>query len=482
MRPFAVLGPCALLAGCMMGPNYQRPPVDAPKAFLNEPQKTAAAANLEWWKAFDDPVLEQLIAEALANNKDVKIAAANVQRAAGVVTTTRSPLFPQVNYQASAGRYRLSDQTIATLPAGISNPTDLYQVSAGASWEIDLWGRIRRLTESAQAGLFATEEARRGVVLTLVALVATDYLRLRGLDAQLAMARSARDAYAESLRLMEVKFQYGRVSQMNVEQARASLETAEAQIPLIRRDIAILEDALSILLGRNPGTIPRGKDIFAVALPEVPAGLPSELLERRPDILQSEQQLVAANAQIGAAKALYFPTISLTGALGTSSTDLDNLFGGSTRSWNFVGNIIGPIFTGGAISGQVQQAEAGRDAALLAYQKAIQQSFADVEDALINRRELAEQVAAQERLVTALRGYEQFAQTLYDGGRESYTTVLQAQQQLFPAQLTWASGRAALCITTVDIYKAMGGGWIDSADKLTGIERTGSNPPSAAAR
>jgi multidrug efflux system outer membrane protein len=462
-----------LLAGCLMGPDYQRPRIDAPDAFLYEPQATAAVANVAWWNEFDDPVIEQLITEALANNRDVKIAAANVQRAAGVVTSTRSPLFPQFSYQATGGRYKLSDQTTIALPANITNPTNYYQVFAGASWEIDLWGKVRRQTEAAQADLLATEEARRGVILSLVASVVTDYLRLRGLDEQLAMAERTRTTYAESLRLMELKFQYGRASEMNVEQARARYETAAAEIPSIRRDIAILEDALSILLGRNPGAIPRGKNIFALVLPAVPPGVPSDLLERRPDILQSEQQLIAANAQIGAAKAQYFPTISLTGDLGTASTDLRKLFSGPTRLWHYAGNVVGPIFTGGLIYGQVQQSEAAHDAALLSYQQAIQQAFADVDDALVSRTELTEQVAAQERLVKALRAYSRFAQALYDGGRESYTTVLQAEEQLFPAELNWAAAQAALCVTTVDIYKAMGGGWVDTADKYTAVGANG---------
>ena len=461
-----------LLAGCVMGPDYHRPPVDTPDAFLYEPQATATTADLSWWKEFDDPVIEQLITEALANNKDVKIAAANVQQAAGVVTSTRSPLFPQFSYQATGGRYKFSNQATTALPSNITNPTDFYQVFAGASWEIDLWGRVRRLTESAQANLLATEQARRGVILSLVASVATDYLRLRGLDEQLVMAERTRTTYAESLRLMELKYRYGRVSEMNVEQARARYETAAAQIPLIRRDIAILQDALSILLGRNPGAIPRGKDIFALTLPAVPPGLPSDLLERRPDLLQTEQQLVAANAQIGAAKAQYFPTISLTGTFGNASVDLNNLFSGPTRVWHFAGDIVGPIFAGGLIYGQVKQAEAVHDAALLAYQQAIQRAFADVDDALISRTELAEQVAAQERLVKALRGYARLAQYLYDGGREPYSTVLQAEEQLFPAELNWAAAQAALCVTAVDIYKAMGGGWVDTAAKFTEVEST----------
>jgi multidrug efflux system outer membrane protein len=456
----------------MIGPDYKRPAIDAPKAFQYEAKAAAETANVDWWKQFGDPVLEQLVTEALANNKDIKIAAANVEQAAGVLTSTRSPLFPQFNYQGTAGRYRLSTDGTTAVPSGISNPTNFYQVFAGASWEIDLWGRIRRQTESAQASLLATEEARRGVILSLVASVATDYLRLRGLDEQLVMAKNTLASYAESLRLMELKFKYGRVSQMNVEQARARYETAAAQIPQIRRQIAIVQDALSILLGRNPGAIPRGLDIFALALPDVPAGLPSDLLERRPDLLQTEQQLVAANALIGAAKAQYFPSISLTGTFGNASVDLSSLFSGPTRTWHFAGNIAGPIFTAGLIAGQVQQAEAATSAALLAYELAIQKAFADVDDALASRQELMEQVAAQERQVGALRAYVDLAQKLFDGGRVPYSTVIQAEEQLFPAELNWALARAELCVSFVDLYRAMGGGWVDVAGELTETQVT----------
>jgi multidrug efflux system outer membrane protein len=474
-RNAAIAFVTALLAGCMMGPDYHRPAIDTPGAYLYEPKEAAATADVDWWKQFGDPVLDELIADALANNKSVKIAAANVAQAAGVVTTTRAPMFPQVNYQADAARLRLSQSSTTPLPSGLSNPTNYYQALAGVSWEIDLWGRIRRQTEAAEANLLATDEARRGVILSLVASVADNYLALRGLDEQLFTATRTQESYAESLRLMQLQFKYGRVSEMNVEQARSRYETASAQIPQVRREIAQRQDALSILLGRNPGPIARGKTVFQLALPPVPAGMPSELLERRPDLLQAEQQLIAANAQIGAAKALYFPTISLTAAFGTSSTDLNNLFKGPARTWNYAGSIVGPIFTAGAISGQVAQAEAGQQAALLAYEQAIQNAFADVDTALSARQELGVQVAAQERLVKALRGYEHLARALFDGGRAPYSTVLQAQEQLFPAELDYATAQAQLLASLVDIYKAMGGGWIDAADKLT------SAPPSQAA-
>ncbi|HRF72624.1 MAG TPA: efflux transporter outer membrane subunit, partial [Accumulibacter sp.] len=458
---------CCLIAGCMIGPDYRRPEIAAPGAYLYEPKQTAATANVEFWKQFDDPVLDALIAEALANNKNVKIAAANVEQAAGVLTSTRSPLFPQLNYQGSAARERFSQGGLDKLPAGIANPTNAYQLLAGASWEIDLWGRVRRLTESAQASLLASDEARRGVILSLVASVASGYLQLRGLDEQLVMAQRTLASYAESLRLMELKFKYGRVSQMNVEQAKARYQTAAAQLPRIRRDIALTEDALSVLLAKSPSRIPRGKGIFEQTLPPVPPGVPSELLERRPDLLQAEQQLIAANALIGAAKAQYFPTISLTGALGTASTDLSNLFTGPARAWSYAGALAGPIFTGGAVAGQVAQAEAAQQAALLSYELAIQSAFADVDNALISRETLIDQVAAQAQLVDALRGYSRLAQLLFDGGRAPYSTVLQAEEQLFPAELDWAAAQAQLCVSLVNIYKAMGGGWVTAADKLT---------------
>ena len=468
---------CGALAGCVVGPDYQRPGIAAPAAYLYEPKQAAATADLEWWKRFGDPVLDDLIAEALARNRTVKIAAANVEQAAGVLRSTRSPLYPQLGYQAGAGRDRFSENGTTSLASGTANPTNVYTALAGASWEIDLWGRVRRLSEAAQASLLATEEARRGVVLTLVANVATAYLQLRGLDEQLAMAERTQRTYAESLRLMELKFKYGRVSEMNVEQARARYQTAAAQIPRVRRDIALVEDALSILLARNPAPIPRGKPIFEMAIPAVPTGLPSDLLERRPDLLQAEQQLIAANAQIGAAKAQYFPTISLTGALGSASTDLSNLFKGPTRTWNYAGSIVGPIFTGGAIAGQVAQAEAAQRAALLFYEQAIQNAFADVDNALVTRATLEEQVAAQEKLVKALRGYSRLAQLQFDGGRAPYSTVLQAEEQLFPAELEWAAARAQLCASLVGIYKAMGGGWVAAADKLTAPPATVASSP-----
>lgn len=458
-----------LVAGCMVGPDYTRPAVDAPKVFIYEPKDAADTANTQWWKQFNDPVLDGLIAEALANNLNVKVAAANVEQAVGVLTQTRSALFPQVGYDGTGGRAR-STEVGATpeLARFIPNPQTSYQALLTASWELDLWGRIRRLSESARASLLATDEARRGVILSLVASVASNYLTLRGLDEQLVISNQTLGAYGESLRLFKLQFQYGQISQMNVSQVASQYETAAAQIPQIESQIAQTENSLSVLVGRNPGPIPRGKSIYELALPAVPAGVPSDLLTRRPDLLQAEDTLIAANAQIGAARALYFPTISLTGQGGTASSSLSNLFTGPSRVWAYAGSLVGPIFTFGAVSGQVAQSEAGQRSALYSYQYSIQNAFADVESSLVASQKLQQQQAAQERLVAALSDYARLATLQYNGGYTSYTTVLQAEQSLFPAQLALASLRASVFSSSVNIYKAMGGGWIVDADKLTG--------------
>jgi multidrug efflux system outer membrane protein len=453
----------------MVGPDYVKPAVDTPRAFIYEPKDAADTVNTTWWKQFDDPVLDALIAEALVNNQNVKVAAANVEQAAGVLTQTRSGLFPQLGYNGAGGRARVTESTeTPALSAGIPNPQTSYQALLSASWEIDLWGRIQRLSEAARANLLATDEARRGVILSLVSSVASNYLTLRGLDEQLAISKRTLGAYGESVRLYGLQFQYGQVSQMQVSQVQSQYETAAVQIPLLESQIAQTENALSVLIGRNPGPIPRGKSIYQLLLPSVPAGLPSALLERRPDLRQAEDTLIAANAQIGAAKALYFPAISLTGALGTSSFALNNLFTGPARVWSYAGQLAGPIFTFGAVSGQVAQAEAAQQAALYNYRYSIQNAFADVENSLVANQKLIEQQAAQQRLVDALSSYARLAKLQFDGGYTSYTTVLQAEQSLFPAELQLASLRASVFASSVNIYKAMGGGWVVEADRMTG--------------
>ncbi|WP_319524352.1 efflux transporter outer membrane subunit [uncultured Desulfosarcina sp.] len=459
MRRLMVLSIVLLIAGCTVGPDYVKPVVDVPPVFNNGDHSAQQAANVAWWKQFNDPALDALIAEALANNRDVKIALANIDQAAAVFTQSRSTLYPQIGYGGSGTRERASETDAARLYTYLSNPRTSYQALASASWELDLWGRIRRLSEAARAELLATEAAWQGVILSLVSSVATSYIQLLGLDAQFQVAERTLATYAESLRIFETRFKYGQVSEMTVVQARSQYETAAAAIPQFQSQIKQAENALSILLGRNPGTIQRQGTLHELKMPPVPAELPSDLLTNRPDIRQAEEGLIAANANIGAARALYFPTISLTGAFGFASSDLSDLFKGSSRAWNYAGSLTGPIFMGGAIKSGVKQTEAAREAALWAYEKTIQSAFADAENALIAQRQLVEQVRIQERLVAANSEYVRLAHLQYDGGYVPYSTVLQAEQQLFPSELNYAQTRATLLSSLVTVYKAMGGGW-----------------------
>ncbi len=471
-----------LLAACTVGNDYQRPAVDAPAQFrFAKPlpgaadrvatMETSAAArevNRDWWRQFGDPVLDDLIVQALSGNRNLRVALANVDQAAGVLAQTRSAFFPQLGYQGQAARQRASRLGANPIPSGSPNTADALSALLVASWEIDLWGRLRRASEAAQANLLAAQDVRRGIMVTLVAQVATAYIQLRGLDEQYDIALRTRQTYAASLDLFKLQFRHGVVSRMAIAQAESALETATAQIPLIELQRAQTENALSVLLGRNPGPIVRGKSILEMTLPVVPAGLPSDLLEQRPDLRASEQQLVAANARVGVAKAAYYPDISLTGALGQSSAQLSDLFKGPARTWSFGAGLTGPIFTAGAIAAQVAQAEAAQRAAIENYQIAIQNAFADVDDALVARAKLVEQNEAQARLVLSLSDYSHLARLQYTGGYTPYFTVLQAEQQLFPAQLSWAGTRAQLLASMAALYQASGGAWVTAAESLVG--------------
>jgi len=301
---------------------------------------------------------------------------------------------------------------------------------------------------------------------------------LRGLDDQLRIANDTLKTYQESVRIFELQNRYGQVSGMTVQQARSQYETAAAQIPQIEVQIAQTENALSIFLGRNPGPIERGVALSELKMPAIPAGLPSDLLARRPDVLQAEQNLVAANAQMGAAKALFFPSISLTGSAGWASEELSTLFLGPSKLWSYAGNVTGPIFTGGNILGQFRQSQASREASVFAYQQAVQSAFADTENALISRKKILEQLGAEQRKVAAFREYERLAELQYNGGYTPYLTVLNAQQELFPAELQAVQVNAASFIAVINLYKALGGGWIAKGEALT-IPKEAAKPQSS---
>jgi multidrug efflux system outer membrane protein len=459
------------LSGCMLGPNYSRPAVQAPPTFRFADADAKDLANTAWWEQFNDPVLNDLIRIALAENKDVKIAAARIEEFMGRFATTRSQLFPQIQGNGSATREQLSRRAgAAGVPPGADSRLTLYDLNLSATWEIDVWGRIRRLTEAARADLLATEEGRRATILTLVASVATAYVSLLDLDQRLATVRSTATSRGESLRLFDLRFRNGVISELELAQNRSEHEAALAQIPPLENAIAQQENALSVLLGRNPGPIPRGANLANLQLPGIPAGLPSDLLERRPDLRQAEQTLVAANARIGAARALYFPTISLTGLLGGVSTQLSNLFNGAARTWAFAGAATVPVFTAGGIAGVVQQSEAQQQQALLSYQRAIQTAFREVEDSLIAQQKIREQLTAQGRQVEALRRYSRLARLRYEGGFTSFFEVLDAERSLFDVELAYVPTQGAVYASLIDLYKAMGGGWVVTAERLTAAQ------------
>ncbi|WP_236721937.1 efflux transporter outer membrane subunit [Pseudomonas frederiksbergensis] len=455
------------LSGCVLGPDYARPKIDSPQSFRFEQKDASNLANSAWWEQFHDPVLNNLIAVALQENKDVRIAAARVEQFRGQFETTRSQLFPQVGAGVSAERQRASQVGPQPLPSGIGPVFNQYQASLSVSWELDLFGQLRRQTEAANANLLASEEGRRATILSLVASVASSYINLRDLDRQLAITNATIASRAGAVKVFTQRFSGGAVSQMELAQSQSEYEAALATMPQIQIQIAQQENALSVLLGRNPGPILRGRELAELTPPVVPGGLPSDLLERRPDLLAAEQNLVAANALIGAARAEYFPSISLTGLLGSLSGESSKLFTGPARVWSYAANLGMPIFTAGGIAGQVKQAEAQQQQALFQYQKSIQVAFQEVDDALITLQKSREQLVTQNRQVDALRTYARLARLRFDGGYTSYIEVLDAERSLFSAELNYTQTQGAVFVSLVNLYKAMGGGWVVKAEQMT---------------
>ena len=466
--PMAALLPLAalLLAGCaVLGPDYQRPALETPARYLYASAEAADLANTAWWRQFQDPVLDELIDQALARNPDLRVAAARVDEYAGRLEVTRSGQFPQVGYQLDASRDRGSERLATPVPVSVANPQTSLSAVLGASWETDFWGRLRRLEEAARADLVASEEGRRGVVLSLVASVASGYLNLRDLDQQVEIARRTVASRADSLRLFDIRHKGGVVSRVEVAQVQSEFEAAQAQLLNLEQAVAQAENALAFLLGRAPGPIPRGKTLDALPLIPVPAGLPSDLLAQRPDIRQAEQNLIAANANLGAVKAQYYPSLSLTGLLGFASESLGKLFSGPARTWSFAGGLAGPLFTFGALEGQEAQAEARRAQLLASYQKAVQSGFREVEDALVAQAKTRARAEAQARQVGSLKDYARLARLRYENGYTSYLEVLDAERSLFNTQLQYVQARADALAALVGVYKAMGGGWVTDLDR-----------------
>lgn len=450
----------AALSGCMLGPDYRRPGIETPAAWrgATEAGEAGEAASAAWWEQFQDPALTRLVDQALAGNKDLAIAAANVDEAYARYGIARSALFPQVDAGVSAARLRSSENGPAPVLAGRATFND-YAADLSASFEIDVWGRLRRANESARASLIASEEGRRTVLLTLVTSVANGYIQLRALDRQLEIAASTSQSLGAAARLQRVRFQEGAVPESDYLQAESQFESAAAQVPELERLIARQENFLSVLLGRNPGPIERARPMDAFAFPAPPQGLPADLLERRPDIRQAEQNLIAANADIGVARAAYFPRISLTGLLGLESGELSSLFKGPSRTWSYGAGVSLPIFNAGRVRNQVAQAEAFRREALAAYQKSIIAGFQEVEDALVDRAKLAQARDAQARNVAALQRFRDLAALRYREGAAIYLEVARAEESLFGAQLAHVATQARLFQSYANLYKAMGGGY-----------------------
>ncbi len=462
-RPLAVVFASLLLSSCAVGPNYQRPTVQVPAQFRNEGPTTSpqSLADVKASELFDDDQLRGLLATALEHNFDLRIAAERVLQARSQLGVTRSNQFPTLNLASDFVANRGSSAgAIPFIAKGTNLDVSYTQVGFTLGWELDVWGRLRRLTEAARAQYLASEEARHGVILTLISDVTSTYFALRELDLEMEIARKTRAVAEDNLRLTQLRHKQGVATGLDVRQAEQFLYTATAQIASIERGIGQTENALSLLLGKSPGDISRGKALVELKAPrEVPAGLPSSLLERRPDIREAERTLVAANAQIGAARALYFPQISLTGLLGGQSRALTDLFTGPARSWNFTPGATLPLFNAGRIRSTVRFTEAQRREALIRYEKAVQNAFREVSDGLIGYRKTAEQRAQQELLVKALRETERLSILRYRGGLDSYLQVLDAQRSLFDGELTLARLREQELVSVVQLYRALGGGW-----------------------
>ena len=474
-----------LLAGCMVGPDYIKPDVASPEAFRFSVASGKGYANDSWWQLFSDPTLRKLVNRSLSQNWDIAIATARVDEAAGILTTRGAPLYPQVGYNGLAQRERLSDKLAGSTTTVEPNPQNLYEPLLTASWEIDLWGRLRRQQQAAQANLVGLEEARRGVILTLASAVASSYFRLRALDAQIVVSRATLANYAKLKKLFAERFKYGQVSEVVVAQVTAQYETIAASIPLIEEEIARTENALSVLVGDYPHAISRGVAFASIRLPAIPPDLPSDMLRQRPDIAQAEQELIAANARIGAAMAQYYPQLSLTGSLGYASGALSNVLTGPAGVWAIAGSLVGPIFDAGAIKGQVEATEAQKQAALANYVKTIHIAFQDVSDSLVGYQKSRESLASRNRAIKALQTTVRLSFLKFEEGQESYTTVLTAENDLYAAQLQAIDTRFRAFASIVGLYKALGGGWtldVGPDPALTSSPETAKESAAAATR
>ena len=478
-KSFLTLGFCGALLGmnaCSVGPNYKRPAANVPTAYRGALTSEAAAGEStpappspvpsggvgsvplgeeKWWEVFADQELQGLIRTALKNNYDVRIAATRVLEAQAQLGITRADQLPALSAGGNVTSVR--NPKVGPIP---SYEITQGQLSASASWNVDFWGRYRRATEAARAIVLANEWARKEVMATLVANVASSYFQLRQLDLQLEISKRTLGSRQDSLDLTKTLEEHGINSLLDVRQSEQLVYTAAAEIPDLERQIGQEENAISILLGNNPGDIPRGLKLTEQPhAPEVPVGLPSSLLERRPDIREAEENLIAANAEIGVARAAYFPQISLTGTAGYESAALTNLFTGPAGIWTLVGSVTQPIFQGGRLKSNVRLAEAQREQLLLTYQQAIQGGFRDVANALIAYRKFRELRIQQQHLVESAQDAARLSQVRFKAGTTDYLEVLTNETNSFSAELALAQAQGNELNALVELYQALGGGW-----------------------
>lgn len=454
------------LTGCAIGPNYKRPAVQSPVQYrqplpVNEPPGKNALSDVAWSTLFQDEVITRLVKIALVQSNDLEAATQRVLEARAQLGMTRSQLAPQITASGSFTAARTS--TVGSfnfIPPNSNLAVSYTQAGLNLSWEVDIWGRLRRLSESARAQYLAQEEARHAVISSLIADVITTYLTMRELDLELEIARKTKDVAENGLKLTNLRKDRGVSTGLDVRQAEQLLYTATAQIPATERAIAETENSLNVLLGQNPNDVPRGRTLVELVGPaKVPAGLPSDLLERRPDIRQAEQILIAANAQIGAAKALFFPQITLTGLLGVQSRALGDLFTGPARNQSIAPAGVLPIFNAGQLRNNLRLTEAQQREALANYRKTIQTAFQEVSSALADYEKNREQRSQEELLVKALRDTDRLSTLRYKGGIDSYLQVLDAERNEFSGELTLAQLRKNELLSIVQLYRALGGGW-----------------------
>jgi multidrug efflux system outer membrane protein len=475
---------CVAALGCKVGPDYERPPVVAPANWRGAQAGNAAAqesiANVPWWEQFKDPQLRELITVALKENSDLKIAIERIEEARATYGISKADLYPHVDVQALGGGLNPSDGSLTHVPeGGGSNATGLYNVGVGFSWELDFFGRIRRAGEAAKASMLATEEARRAVAVSLVSDVAMAYVDLRGLDRRLSITQETLKSRQEHVEYARVRFE-GQVShEVDLRQAEAEAHRIQAMIYNLEKLIAQKEHEISFLVGRPPGEILRNRSAEEQPVPpEVPVGLPAQLLEQRPDVRKAEMELMSATARIGEAKAALYPSIKLTGSYGLASTDLSELIDPASQTWHLFANLLQPIFAGGALRGKVEVRQSQQRQAVYAYERTLLQAFREVEDALVTLRKVGQQRTELQQRATAEGQVVELAELRYKGGVSDYLEVLDAQRSLFNAQIDDATTASEHTRSLIQLYKALGAGWpVPKKDE----NKPASEPPKAEA-